>query len=414
MKIGIVGAGMVGLTTAYRLSKNGHQVVIFEKNSFPGGLAAGFKEKGWDWPLEESYHHLFSSDKAILDLLQELDLADQVFFSQPKTSIFYHNKISQFDSPLSLLTFPHLEFKDKLQSALATLYLKVTDDWRSLEKTPASSWLPKYYGQRSYQTLWESLLESKFGSSKNEIPMSWFWARIKKRSRALGYLEGGFQTLIDKLTEEIRKNGGQIYLGRPIRRFNDLNHFSKPDRIIFTIPTSSFLSICPDLPPVYKNKLKKLKMIGALNLILILKEKFLTDNTYWLNINEEGFPFVAVVEHTNFIDPAHYGGNHLLYIGGYYPQIHRYFKMKNDQILKEFLPYLQKINPDSPLQITNYYLFKNLFAQPIIPINYSQLLPLHQTPIPNVYLANMQQVYPWDRGTNYAVELGEKIAHEIS
>lgn len=302
MKIGIIGAGFTGLSAGYFLSQKGHQVTIFEKEKYPGGLAAGFLKKGWDWYLEYFFHHLFTSDIATKNLIAELGLTNKLFYRRPKTSIYFERqretssayfkgKISQFDSPISILTFPHLSLLEKLRTGLVTACLKL--------KTPrmVAGWIPSV-----------------------------------AREEAI-------------------------------------------------------------TPPRWK-KIKKLKMLGALNLILVLKEPFLTDGTYWLNINEPNFPFVAVVEHTNFIDPKYYGGNHLLYVGGYYSQNHRYFKMEKEEILNEFLPYLKKINPNYQLLITNYYLFKSLFAQPIIPINYSKIIPPHQTPIPNIFLANMQQIYP--------------------
>ena len=169
-----------------------------------------------------------------------------------------------------------------------------------------------------------------------------------------------------------------------------------------------------DLPPSYKNKLSRFQFLGALNLVLVLKKKFLNDDTYWLNINEPRFPFVAVVEHTNFVEPKYYNGNHLLYVGGYYPQKHRYFKMTKEEIFQEFLPYLQKINPRFNFQfsIFNFQLASSQYAQPIIPVNYSQMMPSMKTPIKNCYLANQSLIYPWDRGVNYAIKLGERVAAE--
>jgi protoporphyrinogen oxidase len=428
MRIAIVGAGITGLTTAYRLSQKGHQVVIFEKEKYPGGLAAGFKKKGWDWHCEYFFHHLFTSDKTAKNLISKLGLTDRLFYLRPKTSIFYQGKNSKFDSPLSLLKFPHLSFLEKLRTGLVTAYLKTPRRWAltpprwknwQFEKITANTWLKKHYGEKPYQILWKPLLKSKFGPYANQISMSWFWARVKKRSSKLGYLEGGFQILIDKLVEKIEKNGGKFYFNQEITCFSDLNHDNKFDRFIFTTPTSVFLKILQNTSEVgfdffEVKKLKKLKMIGALNLILTLKESFLKDGTYWLNVNDISFPFVAVVEHTNFVSPSYYGGNHILYVGGYYPQNHRFFKMKKEEILNEFLPFLKRINPNYQLLITNYYLSGSSSAQPIIPINYSQIIPPHQTPIKNVYLTNMQQIYPWDRGINYAIELGEKVADEVS
>jgi len=422
MEIAIIGAGFTGLTAAYKLSQKKHKVFIFEKGKSPGGIAAGFREKNWRWYLEYFYHHLFPSDEEAKKLISELNLSRKLFYLKPKTSIFYQKKISQFDSPLSLLNFPFLSFKEKLQAGFATFYLKTTKNWKKFENISAQEWLKKYYGEKPYKILWEPLLKAKFGNSAPKISMSWFWARIKKRSQKLGYLEGGFQTLINALIKKIKENDGEIKLNRQISSLNDLNHFNK---IIVTVPNSEFYKIIQksknflskdhDKIEKWARILKSFEMFGALNLILVLKKQFLTDNTYWLSINEKNFPFVALVEHTNFIDKKHYGGNYIVYLGGYYPQNHPYFKMEKEEIFKKFLPYLQKINPRFDFsKFTIYYLlFTAPNAQPLIPLEYSKIILPHKTPIPNVYLANMQQIYPWDRGINYAIEEGEKIANEI-
>jgi protoporphyrinogen oxidase len=411
MEIAIIGAGLTGLTAGYRLSEKGHRVVIFEKEKFAGGLATGFKKENWDWHLESFFHHLFTSDQAVKKLLKDLDLETKLFYLRPKTSIFYQGKIFQFDSPFSVLKFPLLNFPKRLRTGLITLFLKTYPDWRNFEKIKASSWLEKYYGKEAYQILWQPLLKSKFGDQADKVSMVWFWARIKKRSANLGYLEGGFQTLIEKLVEKIKENGGRFYLntdvtkitsdgGRLSLRSHDSSEVAVFDKIIITTPTKTFFP-----------KTKLPEMLGALNLIFELKEPFFKDNTYWLNVNEENFPFVAVVEHTHFIDSKFYGGHHLVYIGGYYPQNHRYFKMTKEQILKEFLPYLQKINPRFNLSsVFSLQSSVASHAQPVIPVNYPRIIPLHQTPIKNVFLTNMQQVYPWDRGVNYAIEFGNNIA----
>jgi protoporphyrinogen oxidase len=430
MRIAVIGAGITGLTAALKLSQKGHQVVVFEKEKYPGGLVAGFRQKNWPWSLEYFFHHLFTSDIAAKNLIAELGLTDKLFYSHPKTSIYFKGQISQFDSPFSLLKFPHLSFPQKIRAGVISVYLKLTPDWQTLEKIKATQWLKKFYGQKTYQILWEPLLKAKFGEFFNQIPASWFWARIKKRSSKLGYLEGGFQVLIDKIVEEIKKNKGELTLGKEIKdiqinnsQLSIINY--QFDKVVFTTPTETFLKIMGNkLPEDYRQKLKQLKMIGVLNLVLTLKESFLKDDTYWLNVNDNSFPFVAVVEHTNFVNKAYYGNHQILYVGGYYPQNHRYFKMSKEAILKEWLPYLQKINPDfNPLfnsegiprsGLINYSLFINLQAQPIVPLNYSKFIPSYQTPVKNVFLACMQQIYPWDRGANYAIEEGEKIAQLVN
>lgn len=432
MKIAIVGAGITGLTAGYRLSKQGHRVTLFEKEKFVGGLASGFKEPGWNWSLEKFYHHLFTSDNDIKKLLRELGLSEKLFYQKAKTSILASQGTSlesfEFDSPFSLLRFSPLSLPNRLRTGLVTLYLKLLSNWQPLEQITAYSWLQKYYGKKVFRILWQPLLVGKFGTDAKSIPMSWFWARIKKRSAKLGYLEGGFQILIDKLVEKIKKNGGEIHLGYEIR--GEPDKFSRsetsaasPREVLHRrkFPSgdlSEFQAhfdkvILTTSPQIFFPDLKAPEMLGALNLILTLKKQFLTDDTYWLNINDPSFPFVAVVEHTNLINPKNYGGNHILYAGGYYTQNHPFFKMSAKEILAIYLPYLQKINPSfefQSLNVSKFKKFSSLYAQPIVPLNYSQTILPYQSPIPNVFLANMSQVYPWDRGTNYSVELGEKIA----
>ena len=412
MKVAVIGGGPTGLIIGLRVSQKGHQITVFEKGKKIGGLSKTFKRKDWQWPVEQFYHHLFSSDKTAKKVISQLGLKDKLFHSQPKTSIFKNHQFLRLDSPLSVLKFPYFSFLEKVRFSLVTLYLKLSNNFLTFEKIPAVKWLERTYGKKVYQFLWEPLLKSKFPFKTSQISLSWFWARIKVRSSNFGYLKGSFQVLINKLEKKIKENGGQILTNHEIKSFKNLKNF---DKIIFTTPISVFLKIAKNkLPKSYQEQLKKLKMLGALNLILVLKEKFLKDGTYWLNINEKNYPFVAVIEHTNFIPSKHYNKNKILYIGGYYPQNHPFFKMSKEQILKEFLPYLKKINPQFNLKaIIDSYFFTDLNTQPLRIVNYLQLIPSSKTPIKNTFLANMQLVYPYDRGINYAFQLGIKIANEM-
>jgi len=401
--IAIIGGGITGLTLAYRLSSQ-NRVTVFEKEKILGGLAAGFKKENWQWPLENFYHHFFPSDKETIKLLKELNLA--YFFSRPKTSIYQRGQIDQFDSAISLLAYPHLNLYQKLRAGTAIATLKTIPNEKLLGEKLATRTFPRLIGNKAYQVLLEPLLWGKFGRQMNQVSAVWLWARIKKRSQKLGYIKNGHQHLIDRLISEIKNNKGQIKANYPIKNLSQLKNFSK---IIVTTSPQIFLEITSNLPKEYQSRLASIKTLAALNLILVTKRPLLTDNTYWLNINDKNFPFVALVQHTNFIDPHFYGGNHILYIGGYYPQNHPYLKMNKEKLLKEFLPYLQKINPHfHQSSIIDYRSSKSLYAQPLVTPDYK--IPSHQTPIPNIYLACMEQIYPWDRGINYAIETANKLA----
>jgi len=408
MKIAIVGAGVSGLTAAYQLVKKGHQVVVFEKNDFLGGLASGFKLG--DWYLERFYHHIFKSDQAVQDLAEELELKDLWLWEDCGAPIFYQGKIYPFTTPVDLLKFSPLSLKSRLRTGIVSLFLKLVKNYHYWEKETAGQWLKKTMGEESYQVVWQPLLKKKFSQSAEKIIMSWMWARIHKRSQYLGYPRGGFQLIVNKLGKEIEKRKGKIVLNQKIDSLNQLDSFEK---VVFTVAPSAFLKIIPQKQVGYCQQLKKIGYLGTVSLILVLK-KPLTDWVYWLNINDLNIPFVACVQQSNLISKENYNDLHPLYLTSYLSPDSEEYKEKPEKIVTHWSRHLEKINPDFRQKwIKKWFLFKEPLTQPVFTLDNYNLIPQLKTPLKNIYLANMTQVYPWDRGVNYAVELGQKIAKEI-
>jgi len=420
MKIGIIGAGFAGLTTAYELTKRGHEVTLYEKDAVVGGLSSGFKDERWEWALERFYHHWFASDADVIGLMAELGLKDKLFFPRPTTSIWYKGKAYPFDNYLRAALFPYLSLVDKIRAAPVAIYLRLTRNWRPLERVTAHEWLTRWLGQRGYQVLFEPLLVGKMGDYYREVNMAWMWARLYKRSPSLGYFVGGFQALADALLERVRAQGGTVHLNAPVREIRptaegglwlrtaeDETVF---DRVVSTISPWAMIQLAPDLPASYQAQLRELRSLGALTLILAL-DRPLTQGHYWINLPKAEFPFLALVEHTNYIDPVHYGDDHLVYLGDYPPPEHEYFHLSEEELLERFLPHLPRFNPDfDPAWVRQSWLFREEYAQPVPLPNQSQRIPDLRTPIPGLFWASMSQVYPWDRGTNYAVELGRTVS----
>jgi len=374
--------------------------------------------------LEKHYHHWFTNDKSILNLAKEINY--EVIIKRPKTSVFIKNNIYQFDSPVSVLKFPLLSVFERIRMGFVIGALRYNPFWKILEKYNAAVVLPKLIGRKSYEMIWEPLFINKFGKYAGNVSLAWFWARITKRTPALAYPAKGFLEFAREVVKEIEKNKGNVFfeseilelkkdksLTLTIKHKNGKVEKEDFDKVIVTTPSFLFLKIAPQLPQAYRNSLGKLKGIGATNLLLRLKKPFFKDNTYWLNVCDNKAPVMAIVEHTNFMDRKNYDNEHLLYLGNYREASDLYFAISKEEMLKLFDKYLRKINPDYFKNIIGYELFKAPFAQPIIPINYSKIIPSFITPLENVYLANIEQVYPWDRGTNYAVELGIKVANLI-
>ena len=417
MKIAIVGAGFTGLAAGLKLINSGHKVTIFEKDSIPGGLALGFENPKWQWSLEKHYHHWFTNDDSVLNLAKKINYP--VIVKRPKTSVYVDGKSYKLDSPSDILRFPKLTLAQRLRMGLAIASLKYNPFWMPLEKYKASDTLPKMMGEKAYETLWKPLLIKKFGPFVNEISLAWFWARIVKRTPSLAYPKGGFLRFANKIISIIQKKGGEVFFNNAIKSISSQKDGTvKIDNLVFdkaivTLPSFLFVKLAPNLPEDYKQKLLKLKGLGAINLVLRLKKTFFQDHTYWLNVCDARFPLTSVVEHTNFMDKKYYNNEHLVYLGNYLPQSHPFMNMDKKQLLKIYNVFLKKINKNYKSDLIDAHLFSVPFAQPVIPINYSKIIPSFKTPFKNIYLANIQQVYPWDRGTNYAVELGEKVSDLI-
>jgi protoporphyrinogen oxidase len=425
MRIAIIGAGATGLSAAYDLTKGGHAVSVYEAGDRVGGLAAGFKADHWEWTLEKYYHHWFTSDRAILELIDELGVRDRMLFPHPTTVVYYEGRFYPFDSPQRWLAFPGFGWLDLLRFAAVGAYFKALPNGVHLERHTADAWMRRWMGARGYDLIFRPLLVGKFGEQYyREVNLAWLWARIKSRTPRLGTFRGGFQAFLDLLAERVRSQGAALALNTPITNIRaaagggvTVTTPAGPERFDHCIATVSprlLARIAPELPDAYRTQLTSLKSLGAVVMVLALRRR-LTDY-YWFNLPKEaGFPFLALVEHTNFLPPEHYGGDHLVYLGDYLEPEHEFFRLSKEELLERFLPVLPRFNPAfDPSWVRESWLWRTEYAQPVPLLNHSRNIPALRTPLPGLWLASMSQVYPWDRGTNYAVELGRRVAKLVT
>jgi protoporphyrinogen oxidase len=423
MKIGIIGAGFGGMAAAYDLRKAGHEIIIYESANYVGGLASGFKEPHWDWSVEKFYHHWFQSDSSMLGLIEELGLKDKVIFPRPYTVLLHNGKWYPFDSILKALLFPGLGFGlDKIRFGFVGLYLRLTNNWKGLEQFTADEWMRKYAGSAVYEKMWKPLLVGKFGPFYKDVNMAWMWARLKARTTRLGTFEGGFQKFADLFAEKLRGMGVEIRPGTQVR-FIKRNQaqgllidaggiVESFDKVLVTTSPNLMAKFAPDLPEHYLKGLLDLKSMGAVVMVLSLKHQLSKEGYYWFNLPKDaGYPMLALVEHTNFVPKEHFGSDHIVYAGDYLEVGHEYFSMSDEELLDRFMPALKKFNPEfSRDWVKKVWVNKTNYAQPVPLVNHSKNIPTIQTPIEGLYFASMSQVYPWDRGTNFAVEIGRRAA----
>jgi protoporphyrinogen oxidase len=422
VKIAIIGAGFGGMAAAYDLVRAGHDVTIYEAGTQVGGLAAGFKQPNWDWWVEKFYHHWFASDNHMLELIEELGWSEDVLFPRPYTVVFHEGRFYPFDSILSALFYPGLGWGlDKVRFGLVGLFLRLSNNWKALEKTTVDAWMRKWAGKRVYESMWLPLVEGKFGPYAKDVNMAWLWARLHARTTRLGTFRGGFQAFADKFAERLRELGVNFEMQARVDGIQPAvgglrlavgTGTEVYDQVLVTTSPSLLAKLAPTLPEDYLRGLLDLKSMGAVVMTLVLDRQLSDEGYYWFNIPKSaGFPFLALVEHTNFLPSEHFGGEHIVYCGDYLEPSHEYFAMSDQELLERFIPGIQRVNPNfQPGWVRNVWVHKTAYAQPVPLVNHSRNIPEIATPVAGLFFASMSQVYPWDRGTNFAVEIGRRAA----
>ena len=423
--VAVVGGGFTGLAAAYELTLRGVRATVLEADSALGGLAGSFDVEGTR--LEKFYHHWFTSDRHVMELVQEVgDEADVV--SRPtRTGMYYANSFYRLSSPLDVLRFAPLRLPDRIRLGMTLLRARRVKDWHELESVSGADWLRELGGPEVYRVVWEPLLRGKFGDFAEEISAVWFWSKFMLRGGSRGrrgqemlaYYRGGFAALAEKVAASIKAGGGRILTGTQVTGLAGSeggvtgvktdDGLVEADAVILTTP----LPIAADLlepfaDAHYVAQLRAVKYLANVCVVLELDRSL--SETYWLNVNDPEFPFVGVIEHTNFEPPYSYGGRHIVYLSKYLPTTDPLFTMSDDEMMGFSVPHLQRMFPAfSASWIQRFHVWRARYAQPIVVRNYGRLIPSVVTPVPGAYLATMAQVYPEDRGTNYAIRDGRRV-----
>ena len=429
MRIGIIGAGAAGLAAAYDLVNKGHSVSVYEAAPFIGGQASTIDINGGR--LERAYHHLFTNDTDIIDLMAELGIGDSLQWFPSTVGTFVNGRVYKTTSPMDLLRFGALPIKDRIKLGIFMLRMRRIKEWEPLEPYTADAWLREKLGGKAYEVMMEPMLRGKFGEYADKVGAPWFWSKIQTRfasrkgagGEQLGYPVKSFDEIFDVMRDKIVAKGGSVTTETPVKRvivedgaavglkFTHPDHTEGEERfdcILSTVPSYAFPSMV-DLPDDYRSRLEGVTYTAAVVLILEMSRPL--TNFYWMNIADRSLPFLGLIEHTNMLPKEWYGGSNLLYLTNYVDRKEPLFDMSPDEVLDLYMPHLGKFNPEFDRSwVKNMHYNKVSAAQPIIGTNYSQRIPSLHTPVPRLYLSNTTQIYPEDRGTNYSVRLGREMA----
>ncbi|MFN8646696.1 MAG: NAD(P)/FAD-dependent oxidoreductase [Gemmatimonadales bacterium] len=430
-EVGIVGGGFLGLTLAWRLQADGHQVTIIEAAPEPGGLAAPAALGGFTW--DRFYHVILLSDHHLRGLLAELGLDDRLRFGTTRTGFYTDGTLYSLSTSLEFLQFPPLGLIDKARLAATILRASRIADGRPLEQVPVTDWLIKWSGYRTFERIWLPLLKSKLGENYRHASASFIWAIIARmyaarrsglKQEQFGYVEGGYAAVLQRFRERLEAAGAVLRTGRAATR---VESGTEPrvtvtleggtalqfDDVILTVPCGRAAALCPGMTPAERARLASVTYQGITCAALLLRQPLAP--YYVTNITESWVPFTAVIEMTTLVDRAAFGGHSLVYLPRYLTQDDPFWQRTDEEIRAEFTGALARMYPAfRPTDVLAFQVSRVREVLALSTLNYSaERLPPTATSLPGVHLVNSAQIANGTLNLNETVGLAAAKAREI-
>ncbi|MFB6112026.1 MAG: NAD(P)/FAD-dependent oxidoreductase [Halobacteriaceae archaeon] len=431
MDVGIVGGGVAGLAAAHRLQAHGHDPIVFEAAEDLGGLAATYPTKGDR--IERFYHHLSKTEETIVALIEELGLGDRLEWPIGKNAYYIDGVVHPLDTIWEIAAFPHLGLYDTFRLGMLTLGVDVRggrprfdtyDDLREFEDVGVREFVVEHTTEDVYRRFFEPLLEAKFGRRKEDVSAAWLLGRIQfrgerdlLRGEPLGYLEGGFGVFVDALIEAV--GDGVINTGTEVTAVHCTDGAVEGVTVTGAEGTrrhavdAVIVAAMPNVLEALTGYTCTIDFQGTVCSVLGMREP-LTD-TYWLNVADEA-PFGALIEHTNYIPPGRYGGEHLLYVPKYVQGPNDPVWQMDDAAVEErWLTGIEALFPNFDRgQVEWIETSRNPRTAPVYERGYlDQVIPydLSDAVADGLYYAGMASMaqYP-ERSLNGAVEAGYSCA----
>ena len=424
-KLAIIGAGPMGLAAAYYACRLGYDVEVLEAADQPGGMAAHF-DFG-DLSIERFYHFCCKTDYDTFQLLAELGMPEATHWVGTRMGYFVDGALYPFGDPLSLLRFPKLQLVEKVRYAAMVFLASKRREWSALDRVSAREWFARWCGERAYRKLWEPLFRHKFHEFADTISAAWAWQRIKRLALSrrsifqeeLGYIQGGSQSLIDRLVAEIRIRGGRIRTSVPVRHIviqdgallgveTGESELVLAPNVISTVPLPFIPSMLRRDAGWLATRYEHFDNVAVACVIHRLRRS--VSPNFWINISDPSIGIPGFVEFSN-LRPL---PDTIVYVPYYMPASHKKFSWSDTALGDESFDFLKRVNP----QLTSAdriatHVGRLRYAQPVCSVGFAASLPAAQTPVAGLQIADTSFYYPEDRGISESIKYAKGMVAAI-
>ncbi|MEO6813887.1 MAG: NAD(P)/FAD-dependent oxidoreductase [Ginsengibacter sp.] len=437
-KWGIVGGGIMGMTLAHRLARQGYKVTLFEAAPDLGGLVsswkmpvrAGNEEDIVEW--DKFYHVILLSDFRTRNILKEIGLDEKIKWVETKTGFYMNGKLYSMSDTIEFLKFPTLNLIDKFRLGLTIIIASRIKNWKRLEKIPVTKWLLKWSGQNTFNKIWLPLLRAKLGESYQRTSAVFIWATIQRmygarrsglKKEMFGFVEGGYKKVIEAFRQTLIDDGVTIKTNCAVKEINTSSN-RKPqmifadnskeefDEVIVTLPSALSSKLCTQLSVLEKQRLNDVEYLGVICVSVLLDQSI--SNFYVTNITDSWIPFTGVIEMTALVDKRYLGGNALVYLPKYVVAGDPLFNQPDEEIKNYFIDNFKKMYPeitDDHIKFVGVARAKHVIT--VAKLNYSSTLPAVKTSISNLYIINTSHIKDGTLNVNETVRVAETKLEEI-
>lgn len=420
----VVGAGMVGLAVAHRLSQAGHRVTVLERAEALGGLTASHSVGPVTW--DQHYHVTLASDSAWRAILSDIGLDDQVVWKTTRTACLADGTLLPVSSPAEFLRFTPLTLVQRVRLGATLAWATQVRNGRALEQVGVEPWLRKLSGDSAFDRFWKPLLRAKLGGAYNQASAAFIWATAQRLGKArkngldaekFGYVPGGYARIVNTFVDHLRTNGVVFQTGVNIQGVTTRTVVLADgtsidaDNIVVTTSSHTASRLVPALSDRERDLLTSIVYQGVIDVSVVLPKPLCP---YYLTYLLDETILTGIVDMSSLVDPQELDGHGLVYLPRYSAPDDPMFDWSDDRIVDAFIDALATAYPSfdrSTIVATKVARVREVFSVPTL--GYSDRVSPFSTTVPGVWIANGSQIVNGTLNVDESVQLAERAVAEM-